>query len=160
MKVLVLGGDGMLGHQVAGRLSHTHEVVATVRMPPADDVSTALAGCRVVSGLDVRVATATKDLLLASRPNVVVNAVGIVKQRRESADPLESIEVNSLFPHRLANECAVVGARLIHISTDCVFSGNRGDYKEADNPDPVDLYGRSKLLGEPSKSDCLTIRTS
>ena len=160
MKVLVLGGDGMLGHQVAGRLSHPHDVVATVRTPPTDDVSTALAGCRVVSGFDVRVPAATKDLLLAARPEVVVNAVGIVKQRSEAADPLESIEVNSLFPHRLAIECNLAGARLIHISTDCVFSGNRGDYNEADNPDPVDLYGRSKLLGEPARPDCLTIRTS
>jgi len=91
---------------------------------------------------------------------VVINAVGIVKQRAAAADPLESIAVNSLFPHRLASLCGLANARLIHISTDCVFSGDRGNYKEGDNPDPVDLYGRTKLLGELTETGCLTIRTS
>jgi dTDP-4-dehydrorhamnose reductase len=160
MRVIVLGGDGMLGHQVTRRLSHSHEVVATVRKPPSDSVSAALAGCRIVTGLDVRTPGAAESLVLAERPKVVVNAVGIVKQRAEATDPLESIEVNSLFPHRLARACAEADARVIHISTDCVFSGSKGDYKETDNQDPVDLYGRSKLLGEVSGPGCLTIRTS
>ena len=160
MKVVVLGGDGMLGHEVARRLSSSHDVVATLRKPPPATVSAALAGCRIVIGLDVRVPDAAPALLLAERPQVVVNTVGIIKQRAAAADPLESIEVNSLFPHRLATACSVAGARLVHISTDCVFSGIKGDYKEEDNPDPVDLYGRTKLLGEVSGPGCVTIRTS
>jgi dTDP-4-dehydrorhamnose reductase len=160
VKILVLGGDGMLGHQVARRLSRSHDVVVTVRKPPSNTVLAALAGSRIVPGLDVRTQDAAQNVVRAEKPQVVVNAVGIVKQRAEAADPLESIEVNSLFPHRLASACAQADARVIHISTDCVFSGSKGDYKETDNPDPVDLYGRSKLLGELSGPGRLTIRTS
>lgn len=150
----------MLGHQVAHQLSRSHDVVTTVRKPPTLEIETALAGCAVVVGVDIRDPGATRDLLLSTRPHAVINAVGIVKQRPEGADPLESIEVNSLFPHRLASEASLVDARVIHISTDCVFSGTRGDYREPDNPDPIDLYGRSKLLGELSGQRCMTIRTS
>ncbi len=160
MKVLVLGGDGMLGHQVVQRLSSSHDVVATVRKPMTPAIATALAGCRIITGFDVRDPDAPLTLLLAERPEAVVNAVGIVKQRAAAEDPLESISVNSLFPHRLAKACRLADTRLIHISTDCVFSGEKGDYTEADNPDPVDLYGRTKLLGEVSGQGCLTIRTS
>src|SRR4029450_12712014 len=90
----------------------------------------------------------------------VVNAVGIVKQRREADDPATAIVVNALLPHRLAERCREVGARLIHLSTDCVFAGTRGAYTEADVPDAGDLYGRSKLLGEVDREGCLTLRTS
>jgi dTDP-4-dehydrorhamnose reductase len=114
----------------------------------------------VISGVDVRVPDEPQRLLLDERPQVVINAAGVVKQRVAAADPVESIEVNSLFPHRLAASCRQAGARLVHISTDCVFSGNRGNYREADSPDPVDLYGRTKLLGEVTSDGCLTIRTS
>ncbi|MHB8502273.1 MAG: dTDP-4-dehydrorhamnose reductase family protein [Candidatus Acidiferrales bacterium] len=159
MKVLVLGGDGMLGHKVVQRLTRAHEVVATVRKPPTATVAAALKGCRLVSGVDVRRPDALTEVL-HDRPQVVINAVGIVKQRAAAEEPVESIEVNSLFPHELAAACREAAARLIHISTDCVFSGARGDYREADNPDPVDLYGRTKLLGEVFGPGCLTIRTS
>jgi len=160
MKVLVLGGDGMLGHQVVRQLSSVYDVVATVRKPAAASTANALAGSRIISGIDVRSPDAVSSLLLAEKPQIVINAVGIVKQRPAAADPLESIEVNSLFPHHLAKACRIADARLIHISTDCVFSGEKGGYTEADNPDPVDLYGRSKLLGEVSGPGCITIRTS
>jgi dTDP-4-dehydrorhamnose reductase len=93
-----------------------------------------------------------------TRPEVVVNCIGIVKQA--VADPVTTIRVNSLFPNELAAVCVSRGVRLIHLSTDCVFSGRRGGYTEADEPDPVDLYGRSKLLGEPSGPGVLTLRTS
>jgi len=94
------------------------------------------------------------------RPAVVVNCIGIVKQVEEAEDPLISISVNALFPHRLAQLCSAAGIRLIHISTDCVFSGRKGDYKEDDVSDAEDLYGRTKFLGEVSYVNCLTIRTS
>jgi len=96
----------------------------------------------------------------AVRPDLVVNCIGIVKQRPEAADPVASITVNSLFPHRLARACAEGGARLIHISTDCVFSGEAGSYRENDRPDAADLYGRTKLLGEVDAPGCVTLRTS
>ena len=94
------------------------------------------------------------------RPDVVINCIGIVKQAAAAHDAITSISINSLLPHRLAALCRTEGARLIQISTDCVFSGRAGRYTEDDLPDPVDLYGRSKLLGEVADGDCLTVRTS
>ena len=95
-----------------------------------------------------------------TKPDAVVNCIGIVKQRDEAKAAIPSIRVNALFPHQLADLCQAQGARLIHLSTDCVFSGNRGHYTEDDLPDPVDLYGRTKLLGELDRPGCLTLRTS
>jgi dTDP-4-dehydrorhamnose reductase len=95
-----------------------------------------------------------------TKPAVVVNCIGIVKQDAAAKDPITSITVNSLFPHKLAQVCEHIDARLIHLSTDCVFSGHQGNYTEDDNPDPVDLYGRTKLLGETQQRKCLAIRTS
>jgi dTDP-4-dehydrorhamnose reductase len=86
--------------------------------------------------------------------------VGLVKQRAEAEDPLIALPVNAILPHRLARLCAVAGARLIHFSTDCVFSGETGNYRESDIPDARDLYGRSKLLGEVSDEHALTLRVS
>lgn len=94
------------------------------------------------------------------QPAVMINCIGIVKQAKAAKDPLISIEVNALFPHRLARLCQRRGIRLIHISTDCVFSGRKGDYGENDLPDAEDLYGRTKFLGEVSYENCLTLRTS
>lgn len=94
------------------------------------------------------------------RPEAVVNAVGIVKQRGAAKEEIPSLEVNSLFPHRLALLCEATGARLVHMSTDCVFSGRKGNYTEEDIPDAEDLYGRTKLLGEISEPGCVTLRTS
>jgi len=94
------------------------------------------------------------------KPDVVVNCIGIVKQAEAAKDPLVSIEINALFPHRLAKLCRAEKVRLIHISTDCVFSGSKGNYKESDLSDAEDLYGRTKFLGEVDYRDCMTIRTS
>jgi dTDP-4-dehydrorhamnose reductase len=95
-----------------------------------------------------------------TRPDAVVNAIGIVKQRNDSKEAIPSIEVNALFPHRLAQACKAAGARLVHMSTDCVFSGRKGQYSELDLADAEDLYGRSKYLGEVHDPGCLTLRTS
>ena len=94
------------------------------------------------------------------RPDAVLNCVGLVKQLDSSRDPLAAIPLNALLPHRLARCCGLLGARLVHVSTDCVFSGRTGGYRESDVPDPVDLYGRSKLLGEVEHAPGLTLRTS
>ena len=94
------------------------------------------------------------------QPQVIINCIGIVKQLPTAHDPVISLAVNSLFPHRLMNLCRASRARLIHISTDCVFNGRRGRYTEADVSDAEDLYGRSKYLGEVDAPGCLTLRTS
>jgi dTDP-4-dehydrorhamnose reductase len=161
VRVLILGGDGMLGHQLLRSLSGEHEVRVTLRREKGDGVSPALFDHgNAFFGVDVR----ERDPLLAVfgrfRPEAVVNAVGLVKQRPEANDPLTAIEINALFPHRLARLCAPDRVRLIHLSTDCVFSGRKGDYIEEDVPDPEDLYGRTKLLGELHEAPALTLRTS
>jgi dTDP-4-dehydrorhamnose reductase len=98
--------------------------------------------------------------LAATKPDVVVNCIGIVKQLEEAKHPIASLRINALFPHRLSGLCGAAGSRLIHLSTDCVFSGRTGNYRETDAPDPEDLYGRTKLLGEVTAANALTIRTS
>lgn len=152
----------MLGHQLWESWRDRHEVwVALRREAPAYASSAESFGTRAVFGLDVRRLGDVVDALATARPDAVINAVGIVKQRPTAKEFLPSIEVNALFPHRLARAAAAAGARMVHLSTDCVFSGERGAYTEADRPDPVDLYGRSKLLGEVTEaSNCLTLRTS
>ena len=94
------------------------------------------------------------------KPTVVVNCVGIIKQLAAAKDPVASIAVNALFPHQLARAVRARGIRLLHISTDCVFAGTRGGYREEDVTDAMDLYGRTKALGEVTGPGCVTLRTS
>jgi dTDP-4-dehydrorhamnose reductase len=159
--VLVLGGDGMLGHELYLELRHRHEARVTLRQPLAAYAGQGLFdAANAFAGVDVRLPGRLEEVVGAFRPQAVVNAIGIVKQRPESEDAITSIEVNALMPHRLALACRSAGARLVHLSTDCVFSGSRGGYSETDLPDPSDLYGRSKLLGEVTGDGALTLRTS
>lgn len=95
-----------------------------------------------------------------AKPDVVINCIGIIKQLPSANDHLESLAINATLPHRLAKYCDAVGARLVHFSTDCVFSGKQGGYREDDFPDAYDLYGRTKFLGEVSYDNCVTLRTS
>ena len=115
---------------------------------------------RTFPGTDATDLDAITRVIAIIAPDVVVNCIGIIKQVSAAQDPLTSIAINSLFPHRLANVCRAARARLVHISTDCVFSGRKGNYQEGDVSDAEDLYGRSKFLGEISTPGCLTLRTS
>jgi dTDP-4-dehydrorhamnose reductase len=161
VKVLVLGGDGMLGHELFLSLRARHEVRVTLRQPLASYSAHGLFdAANAYAGIEVRTAGKLEEVVGEFRPQAVVNCIGIVKQRPESEDAIVSIEVNSLMPHRLALACRAAGARLVHLSTDCVFSGERGRYSETDRPDPIDLYGRSKLMGEVAGEGALTLRTS
>lgn len=161
MKVLILGGAGMLGHQLLRELGSRHDTRVTLRQSLGAYASAGLFNPgNAYSDVDVCAPGRVEQVLTDFRPAVVINAVGIVKQRPEAHDSILSIEVNSLLPHRLALDCRAVGARLIHLSTDCVFSGERGAYRESDRPDPLDLYDRSKLLGEVTSSNAITLRTS
>ncbi len=151
----------MLGHKVWQVLRASHEVHVAARGEWAGWVRFGLFEAdRFHGGLEAGNPDSLLQILAAVRPDVVVNCVGIVKQVAAAKDPVASLTVNALFPHRVAAACQAAGARLIHISTDCVFSGVKGGYTEADIPDADDLYGRSKLLGEVSGSQCLTLRTS
>jgi dTDP-4-dehydrorhamnose reductase len=161
MRVLILGGDGMLGHQLLRHFSGRHDVRVTLRLgPEAYEAHRLFEPGTTFYGVDAASTEALLPVIAEFSPEVVVNAVGIVKQRAEAKEVIPSLEINSLLPHRLALLCRTIGARLIHFSTDCVFSGRRGNYRETDQPDAEDLYGRTKLLGEVSEFHCLTLRTS
>jgi dTDP-4-dehydrorhamnose reductase len=162
MKILILGGDGMLGHQLVQSLAAEHEVHATLHRDEAGyrDSAGVLRSARCHFGVDVRDTSRLEAVIGASGAQAVINAVGIVKQRDAAKQAIVSLEVNSLLPHRLAELCVPRGVRLLHFSTDCIFSGRKGMYREDDLPDAEDLYGRSKLLGEVGEAGCLTLRTS
>lgn len=164
MKVLIMGGDGMLGHKVFQVLSQRADAYATFRNTEGMwtrhpvfagvDRAHAFGG---VNALDLNSVTRAMEQI---KPDAVINCIGIIKQHDENKFAISSIQVNALFPHQLADLCGGSGVRLIHLSTDCIFSGACGNYTEADLPDPADLYGRTKLLGELDRRDCLTLRTS
>ena len=162
MRVLVLGASGMLGNAMVRVLSANRElaVAATVRRASSLRHFDPELAERMIVGIDVENVDSLLRLFAATHPDVVVNCVGLVKQLAEVDDPLVTVPLNTLLPHRLARLCAARNARLVHISTDCVFSGKKGLYEESDTPDAYDLYGRSKLLGEVDYPHAVTLRTS
>jgi dTDP-4-dehydrorhamnose reductase len=155
----------MLGHKVYERLERAGvERFGTLRArrfdAPYSRVPWLQDATRVFEGVDAMDWPATERLVTKLRPDVVVNCIGVIKQRVEAHAAIPSISLNALLPHRLAELVASCNARLIHISTDCVFTGTRGGYRESDVPDAVDLYGRTKQLGEVTSGPALTLRTS
>jgi dTDP-4-dehydrorhamnose reductase len=160
--IVVTGPHGMLGHVVCRVLSKKHRVVGVCRA--AHDSYPALDGVdernfALADQVDLADPTSLSQRL-PSEASVVVNCAGLIKQRAEANDPMAILDANALIPRRLAEWCDANGARLIHVSTDCVFSGHRGNYGEEETPDPVDLYGLSKVLGEITTAPHLTLRTS
>jgi dTDP-4-dehydrorhamnose reductase len=161
MRVIVLGAAGMLGHKMLQRLRSDYEIAGTIRESAPDDrLSQLLSGLKIYPNVEASDFLSIGQAIESWKAQVVLNCIGIVKQTAAASDPITSIFINSLFPHRLARMTAEMGVRLIHFSTDCVFSGRRGNYTEEDNPDPVDLYGRTKLLGEVVGHQVLTLRMS
>jgi dTDP-4-dehydrorhamnose reductase len=162
LKVLVIGASGMIGSTVLRVLSAKHdwEVFGTVRDESVKRFFSAAIGSRLMAGIDVEQQDSLVRILDKIRPNVVVNCAGLTKHKPEADDPMVSIPINALMPHRLAALCKLVGARLIHVSTDCVFSGNKGGYVEDDFADARDVYGKSKALGEVHYPHTITLRTS
>ena len=165
MRVLILGGTGMLGHQLWQTWQEKFDVYVSHQggseLFKKNSLFTVFNNSdRTINYVSTEnLETIVRALELAN-PSVVINCIGIIKQLAISKDSIPSITVNSLFPHQLAKLCQKHNAKLIQISTDCVFSGKKGNYTEQDNPDPIDLYGRTKLLGEVTSPNCLTIRTS
>lgn len=161
-KILILGASGMLGNAVLRLFcaSPGYEAQGTVRSAASVKLLPEAVRAQVIAGVDVENADTMMAVLDRVRPDVVVNCIGLVKQLAEADDPLQAIPINALLPHRLARMCALVGARLVHMSTDCVFSGKKGMYTEDDASDAYDLYGRSKFLGEVDYPHAITLRTS
>lgn len=170
LRLLVLGATGMLGHRVclAATAADDVELWATVRSvdPAGSPVpEEAVAPDRLLGGLEAHVhpdaiAQRLDEVLAIARPEVVVNAIGLVKQRPDGDDAAANDAVNARFPHLVAQRAAAAGAHLIHLSTDCVFDGLRGGYTEDEPPSATDAYGRSKAAGEPDGPNVLVLRTS
>jgi len=158
-RVLVLGATGMLGHVAAQILARDFDVTGSVRdLDAAERRGIAVPLVRFDADRDDIAA-----LLQRTRPDAVLNAIGVVKQLPAGQSPEPAIRLNALLPHQLASACTAAGARLVHVSTDCVFSGELAAparYTEQDVPDARDVYGRSKLLGEVTQEPHLTLRTS
>ncbi len=163
MQILVLGVSGMLGNAVFRSLSRRDGLQVTGTLRAAGDRERFAPALRerILAGIDVLDQDSLVALLAQTRPDAVINCVGLIKQLSAAKDPLVALPINALFPHRLSRLCQLSGARLVHISTDCVFSGRQGDYRESDTPDAEDLYGRSKQLGEVvDQAHAITLRTS
>ena len=162
-KIVVLGASGMLGNAMFRLLSDVPEFDVTGALRAASGVKNFDQNLRekLVAGIDVENPDSLARLFAQTAPDVVINCVGLVKQLADADDPLAAIPINARLPHRLARLCELAGARLVHVSTDCVFAGDRGNYRESDFADATDLYGRSKYLGEVRERDnAITLRTS
>lgn len=161
MKVLIFGGSGMLGHKLFQVLGEHFDVFFTLR-GGFDSVARFgfLPQVKCIENVDVTSIELVRDVIEGLRPDVVINAVGVIKQKPSASDVITTLETNSIFPQRLASLTAELKFRLITVSTDCVFSGSKGMYSEQDVPNALDLYGQSKHWGEVSGENCLTLRTS
>jgi dTDP-4-dehydrorhamnose reductase len=161
MKILILGGSGMLGHRLWINLRKEHEVWVTVRgeenpFPKVPEFPSQFVRFRV----DGLILDEVTRALASIQPDLVINCIGLIKQMSLSSDPLFSISLNSVLPHRISLLCRTAKIRMIQISTDCVFSGKKGHYIESDQSDAEDLYGRAKFLGEVQYPHTITLRTS
>ena len=162
MKILILGGSGMLGHRLWTLLRKNHEAWVTIRghaseFPDSPDFPRNL----IRPDVDALNFDQITRALASIQPEIVINCIGLIKQMGHLArDPLFSLSLNAMLPHRISMICRVAKIRMIHISTDCVFSGKKGNYTEEDQSDAEDLYGRTKFLGEVSYPHCVTLRTS
>ncbi|MFC1908812.1 dTDP-4-dehydrorhamnose reductase family protein [Chloroflexota bacterium] len=161
MKVLILGSAGMLGHKLYQVLSPVFDVTGTIRGHYSDVSDYGFfQPSQIVADADARDISRIEQIIEETGPDVVINSIGVVKQLEKERGVFQNIWLNSLFPHQLYQVCQAKGIRLIHVSTDCVFSGRKGNYREDDPSDAEDTYGKTKYLGEVSGVGALTIRTS
>lgn len=160
-KILILGGSGMLGHKMYQVLSANHDTHVSFRSFDQKIADTKIFDkMKVITDVDVFNYGSVEKAISDVKPHYVINCIGIIKQLKESTNSIQSIYINSLFPHLLSDTCDRMQCRLIQISTDCVYSGKKGNYREEDNSDAYDLYGKTKYLGEVNNLHSLTIRTS
>ncbi len=161
-RVLVLGASGMLGSTLFRVFSRypQFETFGSLREASAKRDFVSSLHDALIPNVHLDGESGLLTAFAVARPDVVINCIGIVKQLPNANDYLESLAINAMLPHRLAKYCDATGARLVHFSTDCVFSGKRGLYGEDDFPDAYDLYGRTKFLGEVAYKNSITLRTS
>jgi len=162
MKILIFGASGMIGSAMFRGLSENKDwdVWGTSR---SDDIKRFFLKeqqDKLMVGVDVEKHDVLVRTFASLKPDVIVNCIGLTKHHKEAEDPQLALPLNALLPHRIADVCALAGARLIHVSTDCVFAGTKGNYSEDDAPDALDVYGKSKCLGEVHYRHAITLRTS
>lgn len=159
MKILVLGASGMLGNAMIRVLSEKvdWQVYGTIRSESSRRLFPADIDNQLISNVDIEQNDSVMQTFIRIRPDLVINCVGLIKQLNDAEDPLQAIPINALLPHRLARLCDLANARLVHMSTDCVFSGEKGTYSESDPSDAKDLYGQSKFLGEVHYAHTITL---
>jgi dTDP-4-dehydrorhamnose reductase len=162
MKVLIIGATGMLGYSLFSNLSDYSEleVYGTVRNLKGKEHFFRDYHNKIIEGVEVYNVDNVEAVIANIKPDVVINCIGLIKQQGISEQHIDAISINSLLPHQLASICTRYEAKLIHFSTDCIFAGTKGGYLESDIPDAVDLYGKSKSLGEVNYAPHLTLRTS
>ena len=160
--ILIFGISGMLGSTLFRYFSKSecYATFGTVRSQKIRSIFPETLSLNIILGVNAENTDSCISAFNIAKPDIVINCIGIVKQLAAANDIFSSLPINSIFPHRLSMLCKLANARLIHISTDCVFSGKNGDYSETDEPDALDLYGRSKLLGEVIDDHSITLRTS
>lgn len=160
--ILIFGANGMIGHTLYSELSENNEfrVYGTIRNIEYKEFFPDKYQKNLITDIDVTSADSVQKIISDIKPNIIINAVGIVKQLSESNDISKSFVINSLWPHQLVGYAKLVGAYVIQLSSDCVFSGKQGMYQESDPPDPIDIYGQTKWLGELHENKTITIRTS
>jgi dTDP-4-dehydrorhamnose reductase len=161
-RVLVLGASGMLGSTLFRAFGRDPqlETFGSVRDAKAKQHFIPELHAHLIQNINMVGESGLLTAFAIAKPDVVINCIGIIKQLPNANDHLESLDINATLPHRLAQYCYATGAKLVHFSTDCVFSGKLGQYKEDDFPDAYDLYGRTKFLGEVAYENSLTLRTS
>lgn len=161
VRILVLGASGMLGTAMLRTFASSEgwTVIGAVRSS-SPRLAAISEGAELIAGLDATNSDSLAEVFAQARPDVVINCVGLIKQLSGGNAVASAVPINTLLPHRLANLAAIAGARLVHVSTDCVFSGSKGLYREADTPDATDVYGLSKYLGEVGGDHAITLRTS
>jgi dTDP-4-dehydrorhamnose reductase len=154
MKVIILGSDGMLGHMLLRKAPQSWQIYSSTR-------NDFVGKNKFYFDLD-STSDAQRTLLRNInylRPDIVINCIGYIKQREEIHKSKEVL-INSWLPHMLNDLSIESHFKLIHFSTDCVFSGKKGMYTISDQPDPIDHYGLSKYAGEVASKNTLTLRTS
>jgi dTDP-4-dehydrorhamnose reductase len=161
MKILIVGGGGMLGHKLVQVWQNRYDVWTTIRNNFQHyEKYKIYRRDRTFENINIQNISSVEKTIEHIKPNVVVNAIGVIKQVPLAKNVITTLSVNSIFPHQLSELAEEFQFRLINISTDCVFSGKKGNYSECDLADAHDLYGKSKYLGEVVTGNCLTVRTS
>ena len=160
-KILILGANGMIGYSFFKYFKKTNfQTFGMLREKEKLSNYKNIYFDKNIIETDFSNLITFKKLFKEVHPQITINCIGIIKQKPEAKDKKKLIEINALFPHLLKEICAEYGSRLIHISTDCIFSGNKGFYNENDLSDAHDLYGKTKFLGEISNKSTITLRTS